>query len=169
MYRVIAISVGALLLAGCSSSSSFLDGLKPGPSVDNVRFESEPPGADVKAPNGQTCKTPCALSLPTDGPMTVTFSLNGYQPEQETIEPVDQAGSPPQFRPNPVMVELTAAPPAPKPKAKPRRPAAKKPAAAKPAAAKPAAAAPASAAAPAATPAPAQQPAGASPWPAPKQ
>lgn len=141
--------------------------------MDNVRFESEPPGADAKVSNGQTCKTPCSLSLPTDGPLTVTFSLNGYQPEQETLEPVDQAGSPPQFRPNPVMVELTAAPPAPKPKAKPRaaRKPAAKPAAAKPAAVKPAALAPApAAAAPApAAPAPAQQPAGASPWPAPKQ
>ena len=144
--------------------------------MDNVRFESEPPGADAKTSNGQTCKTPCSLSLPTEGPLTVTFSLNGYQPEQETIEPVDQAGTPPQFRPNPVMVELTPAPPAAKPKPKPRRPAAArkpaapKPAAARPAAPKPAAAAPAPApaAAPAA-PAPAQQPAGASPWPAPKQ
>jgi hypothetical protein len=169
MYRVIAVAVGGLLLAGCSSSSSFLDGLKPGPSTDTVRFESEPPGADAKTSNGQTCKTPCSLTLPTEGPLTVTFSLNGYQPEQETIEPIDQVGSPPQFRPNPVMVELTPAPPpAAKPKPKPR--AARKPAAAKPATAKPAAPKPAAAApAPASAPAPAPAPQGASPWPAPKQ
>ncbi|HWK97454.1 MAG TPA: hypothetical protein VNR39_18720 [Pseudolabrys sp.] len=164
MYRVIAVAVGGLILAGCSSSSEFLDGLKPGPTLDTVRFESEPPGAEAKASNGQTCKTPCALALPVDAPLTVTFTLQGYQPEQETLEPVDQAGSLPQLRPNPVMVELTAAPPA-KPAAKPR--ATRKPAA-KPAAAKPAA--PAAAATPAPAPAPAAQPnSSASPWPAPRQ
>lgn len=163
MYRVIAVAVGGLLLAGCSSSSDFFDGLKPGPTLDTVRFESEPPGAEAKTSNGQTCKTPCALALPVDAPLTVTFTLQGYQPEQETLEPVDQSGSLPQLRPNPVMVELTAAPPA-KPTAKPRaRKPAAKPAAAKPAAPKPAAAAPAPA------PAPAAQPSGSSPWPAPRQ
>ncbi|WP_205995526.1 hypothetical protein [Pseudolabrys sp. FHR47] len=161
MYRVIAVAVGGLLLAGCSSSSDFFDGLKPGPTLDTVRFESEPPGAEAKTSNGQTCKTPCALALPVDAPLTVTFTLQGYQPEQETLEPVDQSGSLPQLRPNPVMVELTAAPPA-KPAAKPRaRKPAAKPSTAKPAAAKPAAAAPA--------PAPAAQPSGSSPWPAPRQ
>jgi len=162
MYRVIAVAVGGLLLAGCSSSSEFLDSLKPGPTLDTVRFESEPPGAEAKTSNGQTCKTPCALALPVDAPLTVTFTLQGYQPEQETLEPIDQPGSLPQLRPNPVMVELTPAPPAPKPTAKPRastRKPAAKPATAKPAA--PAAAAPA--------PAPAPQPSGTSPWPAPRQ
>jgi hypothetical protein len=168
MYRVIAVAVGGLLLAGCSSSSEFFDGLKPGPTLDTVRFESEPPGAEAKTSNGQSCKTPCALALPVDAPLTVTFTLQGYQPEQETLEPIDQSGSLPQLRPNPVMVELTAAPPA-KPAAKPRastRKPAAKPATAKPAAPKPAAATPA----PAPAPAPAAQPSGgASPWPAPRQ
>lgn len=168
MYRVIAVAVGGLILAGCSSSSEFLDGLKPGPTLDTVRFESEPPGAEAKTSNGQSCKTPCALALPVDAPLTVTFTLQGYQPEQETLEPVDQAGSLPQLRPNPVMVELTAAPPA-KPAAKPRastRKPAAKPSTAKPSTARPAAPA---AAAPAPAPAPAAQPSGASPWPAPRQ
>jgi hypothetical protein len=168
MYRVIAIVGGALALAACSSSPEWmsLDGLKPGPSVDTVRFESEPPGAEAKTSNGQTCRTPCALGLPTESPLTVTFSLNGYLPESETLEPVAQTGSPPALRPNPVQVELTAAPPQAK-SAKPARkpvakPAAKKPTAKKPAA-KPAAASPQSSA-PAAPAAPAQ-PAAAAPWP----
>ncbi len=120
MYRVLAIVTGALALGACSSSSDWLDGLKPGPSLDTVRFESEPPGAEAKTSNGQTCRTPCALALPTDAPLTVTFSLTGYQPESETVEPIAQTGSPPQLRPNPVLVELTPAPPQPKPAAKPR-------------------------------------------------
>jgi len=156
------------MLAGCSSSSEWLslDGLKPGPTLDSVRFESEPPGAEAKTSNGQSCKTPCALALPTDSPLTVTFTLQGYQTEQETLEAVEQGG-PTQLRPNPVMVELTPTPPAGKPPAKPRKPPARKPAAATP---KPAAASAAPAPAPAAPAAAAPAaPGGASPWPAPRQ
>ena len=165
MYRVIAIVGGALALAACSSTPDWmsLDGLKPGPVMDTVRFESEPPGADVKTASGQTCKTPCALALPSDAPQTVTFTLNGYLPETDQLEVISTPGSTPQLRPNPVLAELQPAPPPPKPVKKParRKPAAKKPAAAKPAAAKPVAAKPAAAA-----PAPAAAaPAASSPWP----
>jgi len=158
MYRVIAIIGGALALAACTSSSDLGDLFKPAPSMDTVRFESEPPGADAKTSNGQTCKTPCALALPTAGPLTVTFTLAGYQPASENIEVIENTGSPPSLRPNPVVVELTPAPPPPAKRPVRRHPAAKKPAAPKPAAAQPAAPAPAPAAAPA-------QQAPASPWP----
>jgi len=134
--------------------------------MDTVRFESVPPGAEAKTSDGQTCRTPCALALPVNSSLTVVFSLSGFQPESETIEPVSVTGSPTQLRPNPVVVELTPAPPPPKPVKKPapkKKPvAAKKPAAkaaAKPAgktAAKPAAAT-------ATTQAPAQQ--APAPWP----
>jgi hypothetical protein len=139
-----------------------LDGLKPSQMMDTVRFESEPPGAEAKTSTGQTCRTPCALALPVNAPVTVTFTLAGYQPESESIEPIAVTGSPTQLRPNPVTVELSPAPPQAKPTKKP--PVAKKKAAAPKAAARPrpATAAPA-AGAPAA---PAQQPA-AAPWPAP--
>jgi hypothetical protein len=165
MYRVLAIVGGALALAACSSTPDWmnLDGLKPSPMLDTVRFESEPPGAEAKASNGQSCRTPCALALPINAPMTVTFTLNGFQPESETLEPVTATGSPTQFRPNPVTVELTPAPPQPAKKMTPKKKASPKSAAAKPAAKpaarKPAAAAPASGAT---TAAPAPQPA---PWP----
>ena len=169
MYRIIAIIVGALALAACSSTPEWmnLDALKPAPQVDTVRFESEPPGAEAKTSNGQTCRTPCALALPVEAPLTVTFTLNGYQPEMETLEPISLTGSPTEMRPNPVLVQLTPAPPPPKPvKKKPKKPAAKKKPVAKPAAK------PAAMTAPpppmAATPAQPQAPA---PWPSapPKQ
>ncbi len=138
-----------------------LDGLKPAPMMDTVRFESEPPGAEAKTSNGQTCRTPCALALPVNAPLTVTFTLNGYLPESENIEAISVIGSPTQLRPNPVTVELTPAPPQAKPTKKP--PVAKKKSTAAPkSAARPRPAAPASGA----TAAPAQQPA-AAPWPAP--
>ena len=156
MYRVIAIVGGGLLLAACSSMN--LDFMKPTPVMDTVRFESNPPGADVKTSNGQTCRTPCALALPTEAPITVTYTLNGYLPATDTLDPVNIAGSPPQLHPNPSTAELEPAPPPPKSMKPVKKPAPKKKSAAKKPVAKPkAAAAPASAA-------PAQQPA--SPWPA---
>jgi hypothetical protein len=172
MYRVLAIVAGSLALAACSSTSEFmnLDALKPGPVMDTVRFESEPPGAEAKVSNGQSCKTPCALALPTEQPLTVTYTLPGYQPESDQLEVIASPGEGPRLRPNPVVAELTAAAPPPKPAKKParkrpaRKPPAKKPAASKPA---PRAAAPAAAPAPTTAAAPPPAPAAGSPWPAP--
>jgi hypothetical protein len=156
MFRVIAIIVGALALAACSSTPEWmsLDGLKPAPLQDTVRFESEPPGAEAKTSNGQTCRTPCALALPTEAPLTVTFTLTGYETVSEDLQPIVETGNPPEMRPNPVQVELTALPPPPPVKKKPVRRTKKKPVAQKKPAAKPAAAAPPPMAAPAPAPAP---------------
>lgn len=154
MYRVLAIIGGTFALAACSSSSDLasLDAFKSGASLDTVSLESEPPGAEAKASSGQSCRTPCALALPVDSSSSVTFTLNGYQPETERLEAITSVGEPPRLRPNPVVVELTPAAPSAK---KPAKPAAKKPAAR-----------PKPAAAPAAAPmtaSPAQSPS--SPWP----
>jgi hypothetical protein len=167
MYRVLIIVGGTLALAACSSSPDWLslDALKPGPIMDTVRFESEPPGAEAKTSTGQTCRTPCALALSVNSPVTVSFTLNGYLPDSESIEPIRVAGGPTQLRPNPVMVELSPAPPSaqkPGKKPAPKKPAPKQ--AAKPAAAKPAAAAQPAPAAMTAAPAQQQTPA-AAPWP----
>ena len=131
MYRVLAVIGSALALAACSSSSDWmnLDALKPGPSLDTVSLESEPPGAEAKASNGQTCRTPCALALPVDAASSVTFTLNGYQPETERLEAITATGEPPRLRPNPVVVELTPGGPSVAKKPAPKKPAAKKPAA----------------------------------------
>jgi hypothetical protein len=134
MYRVLAIAAVALALAACSSTPDWmnLSGLKPGPVLDTVSFESEPPGAEAKASNGQTCRTPCSLALPVETPLTVTFSLTGYVPASEKLDTIQETGEPPRFGPNPVVVELTPAPPPPKATKKPpaKKPAAKRPAAA---------------------------------------
>ena len=121
MYRVIAIVSGTLALAACSSTPDWmnLDAFKPAPVMDTVRFESEPPGAEAKTSSGQTCRTPCALALPTNAPITVTFALNGFQPASENIESVMGGSGLPELRPNPVQVELTPAPMQPKPVKKP--------------------------------------------------
>lgn len=125
--------VAGLALAACSSTTEWagLDFLKPAPILDTVRFESEPPGAEAKTSNGQTCRTPCALPLPTNATIAVTFSLNGYQPDSENIEPVANSNGYPELRPNPLQVELTPLPPPPKMM---HKPVAKKKVGAKPAA-----------------------------------
>lgn len=155
MYRVIAIVAGALVLAGCSSSPDWLnlDALKPKPPVEAVRFESVPPGAQVILPNGQTCLTPCASPLASNGTYTVQFTLNGYQPASATIAPLSMGDGTTQLRPNPVTVELTPVPPPKKKKTRHHRRTIKKKKVTKPAR-KPAPAA--------MTPAPQQAP---SPWP----
>src|SRR5215470_9289931 len=108
IYRFLAVIGSAAALAACSSDMA---GFKSGPFLDTISLESEPPGADAKASNGQTCRTPCSLALPTDASMSITFTLNGYQPETEKLEAITSTGEPPRLRPNPVVVELSPAAP----------------------------------------------------------
>jgi len=85
------------------------------PPTQALQFESAPPGADVRATQGQTCKTPCALALPLTN-QTVTFAMNGYLPQTVPVEVHDLSA----FAPNPVEVTLQSATP-PKPvKPKPK-------------------------------------------------
>jgi hypothetical protein len=164
MYRVLFVLSGALLLAGCASSSNWFDALKPEPIKDTVRFESEPPGADVTV-GTLTCKTPCQLDIPTNAAASATFALNGYQPDTEQLDLIASGDGTSKFNPNPVVAELQAVPPPKKPVHK-RKSAAKKPVAKKPAPTpKPPVPKPA-AAAPAVLPPPQEAPAGSSPWPA---
>jgi hypothetical protein len=163
MIRVIAIVGGGLALAACSSNSEWLnlDALKPGPTMETVRFESEPPGAEVKVSTGQTCRTPCALAVqqPDKGNLNAAFTLTGYEGATEEIQLVSQGDGTSKLRPNPVTVQMTAAPPPPK-----KKPVRKKKTASKPTP-KPAPKPAAAAAPPPATPAPAAQQQAPSPWP----
>jgi hypothetical protein len=162
MYRMIAIMGSACALAACSSNAQLinLDVFKPQPTMETVQFESAPPGAEVKLPNGQNCRTPCALPLSAEGTYSVTYSLTGYEPATETIAPMSMGDNTTALRPNPVVVQLTAAKP-PKPVRRTRHRVRKK-AAVKPKPKKPAPPAKPQAVAPA----PAQAaPQPASPWP----
>lgn len=155
MHRVLVIAGSALALTACSSSPDWMSfsAFKSGPVLDTVSFESEPPGAEAKASNGQTCRTPCSLALPVETPLTVTFTLNGYTPASEQLDTIQQTGEPPRFGTNPVVVELTPAPP---PRATKKPPAKKPPAKKSTARPQPAAAA---------APAPMTAAPAASPWP----
>jgi len=121
-------------LAGCSSASapswvpSWMTITPPPPPTLALQFESAPPGAEVRTPQGQTCKTPCSLALPLTS-QSVNFALNGYVPQTVPVEVRDATA----FAPNPVEVTLQAVPKPAKPKP-PRKTAATTTTAAKPAA-----------------------------------
>lgn len=102
---------------------------KSGPSTEVLRIESEPPGADARTSQGQTCRTPCELTVPTDNELAVTVQMTGYQPQTMPIR-LDGKGGDSRLQPNPVYVELQPAAPV-KP-AKPAPAAKKKTSAASP-------------------------------------
>jgi hypothetical protein len=176
MSRVIAIMACGFILAACSASMSSLNFMKSAPSAEALRIESEPPGAAAKTSSGQSCLTPCELTVQAGGEVSVTLALNGYQPQTVSVRPEapapeqrdSEGGGAPRLAPNPVYVELQpalAAPPAKTPAVKKKKPVA--------AAARPATAAPVTAAAPFPAPAaaavpPATEPAASAtnfPWP----
>jgi hypothetical protein len=142
------LAFAGIALAGCSGASwmpsmpSWLQVKPPAPAVQALQFESEPPGADVHAIDGQTCRTPCSLALPLTA-QTVNFALNGYLPQSVSVDvtqPTDRLADnslpPPNFVPNPVVVTLQTATPPPvlKPKShKPVKTSAAKPIKPKPA------------------------------------
>ncbi len=112
MSRVIAIVACGLSVAACSGSMPNLNFLSSSPPTDAVRFESEPPGAEVKTGSGQACRTPCELTVAVASDVPATFALNGYQSQTVSLRS-DGGGtfSSAHLAPNPVYVELSAAPP----------------------------------------------------------
>jgi hypothetical protein len=111
MSRVIAVAACGFALAACSMSMPSLDFFKSGPATEVLRVESEPPGADARTSQGQSCRTPCELTVTAGGEMTVSYALNGYQPLTLQVRP---ESSPQQsygdggvrLQPNPVYAEL---------------------------------------------------------------
>jgi PEGA domain len=110
MSRVIAFVACGFTLAACSASMPSLDFFKSAPATETLRIESEPPGADARTTQGQTCRTPCELTVQGGGDLSVTVALNGYQPQTVALRS-DQAEG--KLSPNPLYVELQAAAPAP--------------------------------------------------------
>ena len=153
MSRVIAIVACGLSVAACSASMPSLDFLKSSPQTEALAIESEPPGAEAKASTGQSCRTPCQLTVQPGGELSVTLALNGYQPQTVSIRESEATSK---LAPNPVYVELQpgAAPSARKPaaKKKPATAAVRKPSPTATASAAPPSAAPPSATASAASP-----------------
>ena len=115
MSRVIAVVACGLTLAACSASLSSWNFLKSAPQSEALRIESEPPGADARTSSGQSCRTPCELTIPPGSEFSVTLALNGYQPQTVSVRPeappesqrdADGFGGVARLAPNPIYVEL---------------------------------------------------------------
>ena len=135
MGRVSGVAGVALLgicLAGCGVSNWIpswdLKFPSAPPPASTVQVESEPAGAEAKASIGPSCRTPCALTVATSNPFTVTFTLAGYESLTVPVAP-RPAGDPRdssealKFDPDPVYAQLEPTAPAkgkkgPAPKAK---------------------------------------------------
>lgn len=128
-----AAAVMGVALAGCSSMPDWMpspsmpdwfSSSSSGPQLQTLRFESDPPGADVRTIQGQTCFTPCALAVPSENqPITITKVGFVAQTIQVGVGPPPEhsfwESPPPTLVPNPVRVVLQALAP-PKPVRKPR-------------------------------------------------
>src|SRR5208337_440859 len=105
MSRVVAVVACGFTVAACSAIPS-LDFLKSSPPTAALRFESEPPGAEVNA-SGQTCRTPCELTIQVTPELQATFALKGYQPQTISVgSETSGVFSTPRFVPNPVHADL---------------------------------------------------------------
>lgn len=147
-----AAAVMGVALAGCSAMPSMPDwapdwmaSKPPSAQMQPLRFESNPPGAEVRTTGGQTCLTPCTVAVPSE-PQAVTITKIGFIPQTvqvSTGDPPEHSfweNPPPSLVPNPVQVVLQPVPPPPRPihRRKPRGSAARTRTAASPAPAQPA-------------------------------
>jgi hypothetical protein len=94
-------------LTGCTSMLS-------GSSSEQLlalNFESEPPGAEIRTTQDQTCTTPCTLTVPPQD-QAVAITRKGYVPQTVQVTtgpPPDHSfwqHPPPTLVPNPVHVVL---------------------------------------------------------------
>lgn len=120
------------MLAACSSLADLDISKAVLHSVDmrsvDLQLESEPAGADAKTSLGPSCRTPCALPISPGPNFTVTFTLDGYQPQTVSVEVIRPNARPdwdgnsradPELAPNPARAELLAIPPPEPPKPPP--------------------------------------------------
>jgi PEGA domain len=100
------------MLAACSTTMPSLDFMKSAPQAESLAIESEPPGAEAKTSLGQSCRTPCQLSVQPGSEFSVTLSLSGYQPQTVSVRPeAEGAAAAPRLAPNPVHADLQAVAP----------------------------------------------------------
>ena len=125
------IIVSAAALGGCGGISmpDWMSFHSSAPPPAALQFESDPPGADVRTAQGQTCLTPCSLTVPPES-QAVSFNKPGYLPQtvQVTVLIPEHGmfdNPPPSIQPNPVAVVLQPMPAShrggPPPKAKPHK------------------------------------------------
>ena len=89
MSRLIAVVAWGFMLAACSATmpNLNLDFMKSAPQAETLAIESEPPGAEAKTSLGQSCLTPCQLSVQPGSEFSVMLALRGYQPQTVSVRP----------------------------------------------------------------------------------
>jgi PEGA domain len=125
----------AALLAGCFAAQAgqladdpdapWVPGLPIANSFAGiVELDSDPAGAEATTSLGGSCRTPCALELSAEGPFTVTFTREGYEPTtvEVKIQHARMGVSERKFAPNPVVAQLAAVVPPPPPAPAPKKP-----------------------------------------------
>ena len=105
---VVVTAVVGVSLTGCSSA---LSSNSSSEQLQSLKFETDPLGAEVHTAQGQTCKTPCELKVPSheqsviitkDDYLPQTFNVTlGPQPDHSFWE-----NPPPTLEPNPIRAVL---------------------------------------------------------------
>src|SRR5262245_16395326 len=98
------------MLTACSTTMPSLDFMKSAQQAESLAIESEPPGAEAKTSLGQSCRTPCQLSIQPGSEFSVTLALSGYQPQTVSVRPEAEGATAaaPRLAPNPVHMDLQA-------------------------------------------------------------
>jgi PEGA domain len=116
MTRIIFVFACGLGLSACSGwvlNNPIEGGSQREDRTTSLSLESEPPGAQAQTSQGQSCRTPCTLRVPTADVMIV-FNLPGYQNETITVRAGPSADARPDpdapiviaLAPNPVFAKL---------------------------------------------------------------
>lgn len=105
LRSVIAIAVAGVALAGCS-------GFFPGAPSIPIEFQSTPSGTEARTSLGQSCVTPCSVSVPApEDDFTVSFTRSGFEPATIPVHITRSVGglmTPPftTLNPSPVVAHL---------------------------------------------------------------
>ena len=73
---VVVAAVAGVSLTGCSSA---LSSNSSSEQLQALKFESDPLGAEVHTAQGQTCRTPCELTVPSHE-QSVIITKDNYTP-----------------------------------------------------------------------------------------
>ena len=117
---VLSVAVAAVVGVSLTGCSSALSSNSSSEQLQALKFESDPMGAEIRTAQGQTCKTPCELTLPShEQPVTITKNNYVTQTVQIALGPQPEhsfwENPPPTLVPNPVRIVLQ---PVPKPAAR---------------------------------------------------
>lgn len=75
---ILSVCLVTLALAGCATITRG--------TTSQVTFESQPPQADMRTSTGQTCVTPCTLTVSRKAEFTALFSKPGYHDVQIPVQ-----------------------------------------------------------------------------------